>query len=246
MKRRQIVLLLLITCSFAISCQSNKQKNQKATEMNDTSKYSSEVEQLVLGLRHKGIADERILDAIGKIPRHEFVSDHLLDRAYEDKPLPIDKEQTISQPYTVAFQTELLELEPGDKVLEIGTGSGYQAAVLCEMGVDVYSIERHQLLYKKAQTLLDSLGYHPHLFYGDGYQGLTEHAPFDKILITAATKEFPPKLLKQLKVGGLMVAPIGDSVRQVMTVIRRLDADRYEESEHGIFIFVPMIEGVED
>lgn len=214
--------------------------------MNDSSIYSKEVKNLVNGLKRKGIRDERILEAVSRVPRHDFVTESIRSKAYQDKALPIDKGQMISQPYTVAFQTDLLQLEAGDKVLEIGTGSGYQAAVLCEMGVEVYSIERHYQLHLKAKTLLDSLGYRVNLFYGDGYEGLPDEAPFDKILITAATSQFPEKLLRQLRIGGIMVAPIGNSERQTMTVVKRLDEDRYKETPHGHFVFVPMVKGVEE
>lgn len=214
--------------------------------MNDSLQYNDRAKKLAVELRRKGIKDEQVLTVIAKIPREMFVAEHLATRAYEDKPLPIDKNQTISQPYTVAFQTELLQIKPNEKVLEIGTGSGYQAAVLCEMGVEVYSIERHQQLYVKAKKVLHELGYDPMLFYGDGHEGLPDHSPFDKILITAATKEFPKKLLEQLKIGGLMVAPIGDSKSQTMTTIKRLGPDEYKETEHGIFVFVPMLQGTED
>ncbi|MBK5723139.1 protein-L-isoaspartate(D-aspartate) O-methyltransferase [Dysgonomonas sp. Marseille-P4677] len=214
--------------------------------MNDSLRYNYKAIELVVRLKNKGIKDNQILAAIEKIPRHVFVSENLANHAYEDKPLPIDKNQTISQPYTVAFQSELLQIKPNEKVLEIGTGSGYQAAVLCEMKAKVYSIERQQQLYLKAKEVLSKLGYHPMLFYGDGYEGLPDYAPFDKILITAATKEFPKKLLEQLKIGGLMVAPIGDSNRQIMTVVKRIGADEYIESEHGAFVFVPLLKGVEE
>lgn len=212
--------------------------------MNDTSQYNKEAKGLVDELRKKGIRDERILEAVGKIPRHSFVDKSLSESAYADRALPIDKGQTISQPYTVAFQTSLLQLIPDDKVLEIGTGSGYQAAVLCEMGANVYSIERHHLLYAKAKSLLDSLGYKARLFYGDGYEGLPDEAPFDKILITAATSKFPEKLLQQLRIGGIMAAPIGNDDRQTMTVVRRIEENKYKETRHGYFIFVPMIDGL--
>lgn len=214
--------------------------------MNDSLQYNDKAYKLAAELKRKGIKDERVLAAISKVPRHTFVAENLVGRAYEDNPLPIDKNQTISQPYTVAFQSELLQIKPCEKVLEIGTGSGYQAAILCEMGAEVYSIERHQQLYIKAKKVLNQLGYNPMLFYGDGYEGLPDYSPFNKILITAATNEFPKKLLGQLKVGGLMVAPIGDSNRQTMTVIRRLGPNEYKESEHGAFVFVPMLEGVEE
>lgn len=241
---KRLLILLSILCSqfgFVFS-----QHPKTVTDMNRDLNYRDEAQNLVKGLRKKEIKDERVLAAIEKIPRHKFVSEELSHMAYVDKALPIDKEQTISQPYTVAFQTELLDLQPDDKVLEIGTGSGYQAAVLCEIGVEVYSIERHKQLHLQAQELLSQLGYHPKLFYGDGYEGLPDDAPFDKILITAAVKKIPQKLLEQLKVGGLLVAPLGDSRQQVMTIIKRKESDIYEKTENGIFVFVPMIEGVEE
>lgn len=243
MMKRLLILLSILCSQFGlVYCQHPK----TATDMNQDLNYRNEAQNLVKGLRKKGIKDERVLAAIEKIPRHKFVSEELSHMAYVDKALPIDKEQTISQPYTVAFQTELLDLQPDDKVLEIGTGSGYQAAVLCEIGVEVYSIERHKQLHFQAQELLSQLGYHPKLFYGDGYEGLPDDAPFDKILITAAVRKIPQKLLEQLKVGGLLVAPLGDSRQQVMTIIKRKESDIYEKTENGIFVFVPMIEGVEE
>lgn len=241
------LILLIIACTYFefILGQNNRQKQNKMDMNQERYQYEDELKNLVVTLRRKGIKDEQVLSAIAEIPRHLFVTERLSPNAYDDKPLPIGKNQTISQPFTVAFQTELLQLKSGDKVLEIGTGSGYQAAVLCEMGMEVYSIEPHYQLHLQAKDVLNSLGYHPMLFYGDGYKGLPEHAPFDKILITAATKEFPPKLLEQLKIGGLMVAPIGDNKSQIMTVIKRLNTDKYEEKEYGLFTFVPMLEGVE-
>lgn len=212
--------------------------------MTQNPKYQNEIKALIEELDRKGIKDKRVLAAIEAVPRDAFVSERLKNRAYENSPLAIDKDQTISQPYTVAFQTELLKLQNGDKVLEIGTGSGYQAAILCEMGMDVYSIERHQLLYDKAKLLLDSLGYKAHLFYGDGYKGLPDQAPFDKILITASIAEVPQQLLEQMKIGGLLVAPIGDDYSQEMIVIERLAADEFRITKHGTFVFVPMIKGL--
>lgn len=213
---------------------------------NDTSLYVDLAKELVLNLKKKGIYDKKVLKAIERVPRHNFVDEKLALFAYMDSPLPIDENQTISQPYTVAFQTQLLALKPNEKVLEIGTGSGYQAAVLCEMDVEVYSIERYKQLHLKAQNRLQKLGYQANLFYGDGYEGLPDHAPFDKIVITAATLEFPEKLLKQLKIGGMMVAPIGDSTHQTMTVVKRISEDKYKKTKHGTFRFVPMLEGVEE
>lgn len=205
-----------------------------------------EAENLSKELRRKRISDEQVLTAIGKVPRHLFVDTNLREYAYIDEPLKIEKGQTISQPYTVAYQTELLKLKPGEKVLEIGTGSGYQAAILCEMDVEVYSIERYYELHLKAKKRLNELGYFPKLFFGDGFEGLQDHAPFDKILATAAPEEIPKKLLKQLRVGGWMVVPLGGRQGQKMTVIKRINEENFDKSEHGYFIFVPMQAGTEE
>lgn len=246
-RMKQILLFLILACCISLNAseQDTKKKDKQPTTMNATHPYQKEAKKLVNGLKRKGIRDERVLQAILTIPRHAFVAEQFAAHAYDDKPLPIDRGQTISQPYTVAFQTELLQVKSGEKVLEIGTGSGYQAAVLCELGADVYSIERHYPLYQQAKDRLIGLNYSPKLFYGDGYEGLPDHAPFDKILITAATPKFPEKLLEQLKVGGLMVAPIGDDRGQTMTVVKRVSEEKYKESTHGGFIFVPMKEGVD-
>lgn len=213
--------------------------------MNDSLPYVYEIDSLIRILKCKGIANIRVLNALEKTPRHRFIAEHLIQYAYKDIALPIDSDQTISQPYTVAYQTELLQVEPKNKVLEIGTGSGYQTAILCEMEAEVYSIERYKHLHKLAQSKLKELGYQPYLFYGDGYKGLSDYAPFDRILITAATSTFPQKLLEQLAIGGRMVAPIGFNNYQVMTVVVREDKDKYIESQHGIFRFVPMVKGIE-
>lgn len=204
-----------------------------------------QAEKLARELERKGIRDKRVLAAIASVAREEFIDASLRDYAYLDKPLPIEKGQTISQPYTVAYQSELLGLKPGEKVLEIGTGSGYQAAILCEMGAVVYSIERYEALHLSAKATLHRLGYYPHLFFGDGYEGLPEEAPFDKILLTAAPDVVPEKLLKQLRVGGWMVLPLGGRMGQKMTLIKRLGEEKFSESEHGDFIFVPMQKGTE-
>lgn len=211
--------------------------------MTAPSSRQNEAQKLARSLKRKGISDERVLKAIANIPRHLFIDEQLVEYAYIDRPLPIESGQTISQPFTVAYQTGLLQLKPGEKVLEIGTGSGYQAAVLCEMEAEVYSIERYYNLYQSAKETLNKLGYHPHLFFGDGYEGLPELAPFDKILITAAPEKIPEKLLQQLRVGGWMVAPVGGRDGQKMTVIQRVSEDEFKESEHGDFIFVPMQQG---
>lgn len=208
-------------------------------------KKNVKAEELAKDLKRKGIRDERVLAAMAKIPREQFVDKSMAEYAYLDRPLPIEEGQTISQPYTVAFQTELLQLKPGEKVLEIGTGSGYQAAVLCEMEVEVYSIERYQELYLLAKERLRRLGYTPQLFFGDGYEGLPGLAPFDKILITAAPEEIPEKLKEQLRIGGWMVLPLGGRHGQKMTVVKRTGEDRYSRTTHGDFIFVPMQKGTE-
>ncbi len=199
---------------------------------------------LIEELRGKGITDERVLVAMGKVPRHLFMDDAFLKHAYQDKAFPISAGQTISQPYTVAVQTILLNVGKRDKVLEIGTGSGYQAAILAEMGVRVYTIERQRELYRKAQVMLGDLGYRVHFFLGDGYEGQPQYGPYDGIVITAATADVPDKLLKQLRIGGRLVVPRGDRDSQVMTVYERLGEEDYEITTHGYFVFVPMLRGI--
>lgn len=204
---------------------------------------NEKAEDLANALKRKGIRDERVLAAIAAVPREQFVDESMAELAYIDKPLPIEEGQTISQPYTVAFQSELLQLKPGEKVLEIGTGSGYQSAILCEMGADLFSMERYRTLYLTARERLSRLGYTLQLFHGDGYEGLPQHAPFDKILITAAPEEVPDKLLSQLRDDGLMIFPRGGSVGQKMTVIKRRGEEQYTKRTHGDFVFVPMKRG---
>ena len=199
---------------------------------------------LIEELRSKGINDERVLDAMGKVPRHLFMDDAFLRHAYQDKAFPIAAGQTISQPYTVAVQTMLLKVGKRDKVLEVGTGSGYQAAVLAEMGVKVYTIERQRELYRKAQVMLGDLGYRIHFFLGDGYEGQPQYGPYDGIIITAATAEVPDKLLRQLRTGGRLVVPKGDRDSQVMTLYVRRGEDDYEITTHGYFVFVPLLRGI--
>ncbi len=197
--------------------------------------------QLVKTIERKGITDKKVLEAISKIPRHLFMDSSFVDFAYQDKPFPIGADQTISQPFTVAFQTELLKVKPGDKILEIGTGSGYQAAVLIELKAQVYSIERQKELYARVKKFLPSVGYVPKkLIYGDGYLGLPEEAPFDGIIVTAGAPEVPKALLSQLKVGGRLVIPVGDDV-QVMTLFIRTSEKSFEKHEFGDFRFVPML-----
>jgi protein-L-isoaspartate(D-aspartate) O-methyltransferase len=200
---------------------------------------------LVEIIKSKGITDERVLEAIGKVPRHLFMESFLDNVAYEDRAQPISAGQTISQPYTVAFQTQLLDLKKAEKVLEVGTGSGYQTAVLLEMGVKVFSIERQRMLYEKTRLFLPKLGYFPTLFWGDGYKGKSNYAPFDKILITAGAPFVPPDLLQQLKIGGILVAPVGE-IDQIMISVLRTSPTDYKQQEHGYFRFVPLIEGVND
>ena len=210
--------------------------------MKDTFKHKGLRQQLVNVLINKGIKDEAVLNAIGNIPRHLFMDSSFLDHAYQDKAFPIAADQTISQPYTVAFQTELMEVKKGDKVLEIGTGSGYQTAVLCELGAKVYSIERQQELFKKTNKFLPKLGYRAKkLIFGDGYKGLEEEAPFDSIIVTAGAPYVPKPLLSQLKIGGRLVIPVGDDV-QVMTLFIRKGPKDFEQHEYGEFRFVPLLE----
>ena len=199
---------------------------------------------LIEELRSKGINDERVLEAMGKVPRHLFMDDAFLRHAYQDKAFPIAAGQTISQPYTVAVQTMLLGVGKRDKVLEVGTGSGYQAAVLAEMGVKVYTIERQRELYRKAQIMLGDLGYRVQFFLGDGYEGQPQYGPYDGIIITAATAEVPDKLLRQLRIGGRLVVPKGERDSQVMTLYERRSEDEYEITTHGYFVFVPMLRGI--
>lgn len=210
--------------------------------MKDTFKHKGLRQQLVNVIKTKGITDESVLNAIGKIPRHLFMDSGFLDHAYQDKAFPIGANQTISQPYTVAFQTELLQIKKGDKILEIGTGSGYQTAVLYELGAKIFSIERQQELFKKTSKFLPKLGYSAKKFiFGDGYKGLPEEAPFDGIIVTAGAPFVPKPLLSQLKIGGRLVIPVGNDV-QVMTLFIRKDIKEFEKHELGEFRFVPLLE----
>ena len=211
--------------------------------MTDTFEAKGKRKKLVAELRQKGIVDDEVLRAIDTVPRHLFMDPAFLIHAYVDKAFPITSGQTISQPYTVAVQTSLLRLKKRDKILEIGTGSGYQAAILAEMGAKVYTIERFKELFLKAQSILTSLGYSADFFYGDGRMGKSQYGPFDGIIITAAAPEVPQSLLYQLKIGGRLVIPLGSSNSQVMTVVERTGTDSFEHSEHGNFVFVPMLKG---
>ncbi|AOW16438.1 protein-L-isoaspartate O-methyltransferase [Polaribacter vadi] len=210
--------------------------------MKDTSKHLGLRNQLATVLKAKGITDKNVLNAVRKIPRHLFIDSSFESHAYQDKAFPIAAEQTISQPYTVAFQSQTLEIEKGDKVLEIGTGSGYQTAVLLELKAEVYSIERQHELFKKTSLFLPKLGYKPKKFiFGDGYKGLPEKAPFDKIIVTAGAPFVPKPLLSQLKVGGMLLIPVGDE-SQIMTLFIRKSQKEFEKHELGDFAFVPMLE----
>ncbi len=209
--------------------------------LKDTNKHKGLRNQLVNTIKAKGIKDKKVLDAIAKIPRHLFMDSGFIDFAYQDKPFPIAANQTISQPYTVAFQTELLEIESGHKILEIGTGSGYQTAILIELKAVVYSIERQKELFSKTKLFLPRVGYVPKkLVFGDGYLGLPENAPFDGIIVTAGAPFVPKPLLSQLKIGGRLVIPVGDDV-QVMTVYLRKGRSEFEKLEFGDFRFVPLL-----
>ncbi len=210
--------------------------------MKDTAKHQGLRNQLVKLLQEKGIVDKNVLNAINKIPRHLFLNSSFEDYAYQDKAFPIGAGQTISQPYTVAFQSQLLEIKKDDKILEIGTGSGYQTAVLCLMGAKVFSIERQNELFKQTSALLPKLGIRPkHLSFGDGYKGLPNHAPFDSIIVTAGAPTIPKPLMAQLKVGGRLIIPVGDK-NQIMTMLIRKNETQFEKHEFGDFKFVPLLE----
>ncbi|SFS31515.1 protein-L-isoaspartate(D-aspartate) O-methyltransferase [Lutibacter maritimus] len=209
--------------------------------MKDTHKHQGLRNQLVKIISEKGITDKNVLNAIAAVPRHLFMDSGFVDFAYQDKAFPIAADQTISQPYTVAFQTQLLAIKPNQKILEIGTGSGYQTAVLIEIGAKVYTIERQLELFKKTKFFLPKLHYKPKkMVFGDGYKGLPEEAPFDGIIVTAGAPIVPNALLAQLKIGGKLVIPIGDEV-QIMTLFVRNSEKDFEKHELGEFRFVPML-----
>lgn len=209
--------------------------------MRDTLKHQGLRNRLVKILIDKGIKNESVLTAIKKIPRHLFMDSSFEDFAYQDKAFPIAADQTISQPYTVAFQSQLLEVKSSDNILEIGTGSGYQTAVLLELGAKVYSIERQKELYRKTSSFLPKLGYKPKsLIFGDGYKGMEDKAPFDGIIVTAGAPFVPKPLLSQLKIGGRLVIPVGDE-KQIMTLFIRKSEKEFEKHEFGGFRFVPML-----
>ena len=209
--------------------------------MEDNYKHKGIRKQLVALLQTKGIKNTGVLSAIEAIPRHLFLDSSFLEFAYQDKAFPIGEGQTISQPYTVAFQTELLDIKKGEKVLEVGTGSGYQTAVLCFLGAKVFSIERQKNLYDKTKLFLPKLGYNAKFFYGDGYKGLPPFAPYDKILVTAGAPLIPTALLAQLKEGGKLVIPVGvGKVQEMYSLIK--SKNNFEQTNHGSFKFVPLLE----
>jgi protein-L-isoaspartate(D-aspartate) O-methyltransferase len=215
-------------------------------QLEDTFRHQGMRRKLVAEIKLKGITDEGVLEAISSIPRHLFMDNSFIQFAYLDKAFPIAAGQTISQPYTVAFQTQSLEIKKFDKVLEVGTGSGYQSAVLCRMGATVFTIERQKALFDFARKLLPTLGFRPQFFYGDGYLGLPTYGPFDKIIVTAGATFIPEPLKQQLKIGGIMVIPVGKSNLQIMKIITRVSETEYAEDDRGGFVFVPLLTGLSD
>ncbi len=210
--------------------------------MEDSYRHRGMRRQLVKTVQAKGIKSQSVLDAIGKIPRHFFFEDSaLIEHAYEDKAFPIGSGQTISQPYTVAFQSELLQLKPKDKVLEIGTGSGYQAIVLLELGAEVFTIEYQKALFERTRKFLPQMGYQANFFYGDGSKGLAKHAPYDKIIVTAGAPSVPDALIDQLKVGGCLVIPVGNARTQQMLRITKTAPDKVRSETYTDFKFVPLL-----
>lgn len=210
-------------------------------KLEDTYLHKGKRRALVSELRTKGIKSERVLEAINNLPRHFFFDSALISHAYEDKAFPIGEGQTISQPYTVAFQTELLDVKPGDRILEIGTGSGYQGTILHLLGAEVYTIEYQKKLFEGTQRFLKRLGIDLHLFFGDGTGGLPQYAPYDKIIVTAGAPIVPEALIQQLKVGGILVIPVGDRKRQAMVKITKKSPKEILREEFEGFAFVPLL-----
>ena len=210
-------------------------------KLDDSYKSKGLRRQLVKEIERKGIKSEAVLSAIKKIPRHAFFDSIFLEHAYEDKAFPIGEKQTISQPYTVAFQTELLNVSKGDRILEIGTGSGYQAAILVELGAEVFTIEYNEKLFQKTTEFLPKIGYNPHFFHGDGSLGLAKYAPYNSIVVTAGAPYVPNELIKQLKIGGILVIPVGDQKQQKMIAIKKLSENKASKKEFTHFSFVPLL-----
>lgn len=212
----------------------------------DSALHQGMRKKLVEEIEKKGITDKSVLEAIGKVPRHLFMESGFLNFAYRDQAFPIGAGQTISQPFTVAYQSQLLKVSPNNKILEIGTGSGYQAAVLIELGAMVFTIERQRELYLKVQQFLPSIGYNPRFFFGDGYKGLPSYGPFDGIVVTAAAPYIPEDLKTQLKTGGRLVIPVNSEFHQIMTVVTRISETEFDEKHYGNFSFVPMLKGTSE
>jgi protein-L-isoaspartate(D-aspartate) O-methyltransferase len=209
----------------------------------DTYKHKGMRKQLIAELRKdERIKNELIFDAFDKVPRHFFLDLAFVEQAYSNIAFQIGAGQTISHPITVAFQTQLLEVKKGEKILEIGTGSGFQTCILCEMGAKVFSIERQKELFVKSKELIYDIGYNPRLVFGDGYKGMPAFAPFDKIIVTCGAPDVPSSLLEQLKVGGVMVIPVGEGKEQVMHKIVKVNESSFQTEEFGTFKFVPMLE----
>ncbi|MGK7392768.1 MAG: protein-L-isoaspartate(D-aspartate) O-methyltransferase [Candidatus Cyclobacteriaceae bacterium M2_1C_046] len=208
--------------------------------MEDSYKHKGLRNKLVKFIEQKGISDKRVLNAIKAVPRHFFFDNAFLQHAYQDKAFPIGEGQTISQPYTVAFQTEKLEVAPGHKVLEIGTGSGYQACVLIEMGANVFTVEYNRVLYDRTKNFLPLMGYSPRFYHGDGSRGLPVFAPYDRIIVTAGAPNVPRDLLDQLTIGGILIIPVGDLETQKMLKIRKRGSNDFEEETFDFFSFVPL------
>lgn len=210
--------------------------------MQDSFKYKGMRKRLIKQLLEKGISDQKILDAFDVVPRHFFLDNAFAEQAYSNMAFQIGSGQTISHPYTVAFQTQLLDIQRGDKILEVGSGSGFQTCILCELKAKVFSIERHKELHLKAKNILKQLHYNARLSFGDGYKGLPAHAPFDKMIITCGAPSIPESLIKQLKVGGMMIIPIGEGEEQLMKRLIKTSETEFEEEDFGVFKFVPMLE----
>lgn len=216
------------------------QHNRHNWQMEDSYRHKGLRNKLVNIIKSKGIADNRVIEAIRAVPRHFFFDNAFLEHAYQDKAFPIGEGQTISQPYTVAFQTEKLNVAKGHKVLEIGTGSGYQACVLLEMGANVYTIEYNRVLYEKTKNFLPRMGYRPRFYHGDGSKGLPVFAPYDRIIVTAGAPNVPGELIQQLNIGGILIIPVGDLDTQRMIKLTKVSASEVEEETFSFFSFVPL------